>query len=269
VDEAVASIVETLRSTGQLDNTLILFTSDNGFFHGEHRVRAGKILLYESSIRVPLLMRWTGNRTLPRGVHRKQLTINVDYAETILGAAGESARPDRVEDGVNLLRYWRDGGLELGRDLLIDNQPGTAHFDAIRSRNFLYAEYTNGNRELYDLRRDPDELQSQHAVPVYDSVKASLAARLHRLVSCTGATCRARPAVRLRVLRRGCSIRAIVGPSGVQTVAFSINGRHVRTDSRRPFQVTVSRRGVVRVRARVALSADRLVTADRRVQSCR
>jgi N-acetylglucosamine-6-sulfatase len=269
VDEAVASIVETLRATGQLDNTLILFTSDNGFFHGEHRVRNGKVLLYEPSIRVPLLMRWTANKSLPRGVHRKQLSMNVDYAETILGAAGETARPERVEDGVNLLRFWRDGGLELGRDLLIDNSPGAGHFDAIRSRNFLYAEYATGERELYDLKRDPYELQSQHANPAFNSVKAALAARLHRLVTCAGATCRTKPVVRLRVLRRGCSIRAIVTGAGIRSVGFSINGHGLRADSRPPFRVTVSRRGIVAVRARAALSADRLVTADRRVQSCR
>jgi N-acetylglucosamine-6-sulfatase len=269
VDEAVASIVETLRATGQLDNTLILFTSDNGFFHGEHRIRNGKVWLYEPSIRVPLLMRWTGNRSLPRGVHRTQLTINVDYAETILGAVGETARPDRIEDGVNLLRFWRDGGLELGRDLLIDNQPGGNHFDAIRSRNYLYAEYANGDRELYDLRNDPYELTSQHANPAYDAIKASLAQRLHRLVSCAGATCRARPAVRLSIHRSGCRIRSTVTGGGTQSVGFWINGRHVATDSRRPFRVTVVRRGMVSVRARVALSADRVVTADRRVRSCR
>jgi hypothetical protein len=195
--------------------------------------------------------------------------MNVDYAETILGAAGDTVRPERIEDGVNLLRFWRDGGLELGRDLLIDNMPNANHFDAIRSRNFLYAEYSNGDRELYDLKRDPDELASQHANPAYDAVKASLAERLHRLVSCSGATCRARPVVRLSVARTGCSLRAAVTGNGVQAVAFSMNGRHVRTDVRRPFRVTVKRRGMVSVRARVAVSADRLVTADRRVQSCR
>jgi arylsulfatase A-like enzyme len=269
VDDAVASIVETLRATGQLDNTLILFTSDNGFFHGEHRVRAGKVLLYEPSIRVPLLMRWTGNRTLPRAVHRKQLTMNVDYAETILGAIGETARPERVEDGVNLLRLWRDGGLELGRDLLIDNSPGGGHFDAIRSRNYLYAEYANGDRELYDLRRDPYELTSEHANPAYDGIKADLAARLHRLVTCAGATCRTKPAVRLALRRSGCRIRATLTGGGTRSVGFWVNGRHVATDSRRPFRVTVVRHGVVSVRARVALTGDRLVTADGHARSCR
>jgi hypothetical protein len=269
VDEAVASIVETLRSTGQLDNTLILFTSDNGFFHGEHRIRNGKVWLYEPSIRVPLLMRWTRNRSLPRGVHRTQMTMNVDYAETVLGAVGGTARPERIEDGVNLLRFWRDGGLELGRDLLVDNQPGGNHFDAIRSRNYLYAEYANGDRELYDLRRDPYELQSQHGNPAYNGIKASLAARLHRLVPCAGGSCRVRPAVRLTLRRSGCRITSTVTGTGAQSVGFWVNGRHVRTDSRRPFRVTVVRRGTVSVRARVALSADRLVTADKRVRSCR
>jgi len=268
VDDAVASIVDTLRTTGQLDNTLILFTSDNGFFHGEHRVRAGKVLLYEPSIRVPLLMRWTGNRALPRGVHRTQLTMNVDYTETVLGAVGAAARPERVQDGVDLLRYWRDGGLELGRDLLIDNSPGTAHFDAIRSRNYLYAEYANGERELYDLRKDPYELTSQHANPAYDALKASLATRLHRLVTCAGATCRTAPAVGMSVRRTGCSIRATVAGPGALSVGFWVNGRRVATDSRPPFRVAVVRRGVVSVRARVTFAADRLVTADRRVRSC-
>jgi hypothetical protein len=195
--------------------------------------------------------------------------MNVDYAETILGAAGETARPERIEDGVNLFRLWRDGGLELGRDLLIDNQPAAGHFDAVRSRNYLYAEYRNGDRELYDLRRDPYELQSQHANPAYDALKAALAERLHRLVTCAGATCRTKPAVRLAVRRSGCSIRATLTGRGTRLVGFWINGRRVKADSRPPFRVTVVRRGLVRVRARVSLFADRFVTADRRVRSCR
>ena len=66
VDEAVATIVAALAAPGELDNTLIIFTSDNGFFHGEHRVPTGKILLYEPSIRVPLIVRGPG---IPAGKH--------------------------------------------------------------------------------------------------------------------------------------------------------------------------------------------------------
>jgi len=271
VDDAVASIVETLRSTGELDNTLLIFTSDNGFFHGEHRVRSGKVLLYEESIHLPLLMRWTGNKSLPRNVHRGQLAMNVDDAETILDAAGNTARPGRIEDGVSLLRYWRDGGLELGRDLLVDNTPGAGHFDAIRSRNFLYAEYLNGDRELYDLQKDPYELQSQHANPAYDGIKTALAARLHNLVTCAGASCRARPAVAFTAARRGrCgAVASAVSGSNVSSVTFTVNGRRAATDSRAPFRANLRFKGKSVVRARIATAFDQVVTADRTVRACR
>jgi N-acetylglucosamine-6-sulfatase len=270
VDDAVASIVDTLQSTGELDHTLLIFTSDNGFFHGEHRVRSGKVLLYEESIHLPLLMRWTGNKSLPRGVHRKQLVMNVDDAETILDAAGDTARPDRVEDGISLLRYWRDGGLELGRDLLVDNTPGAGHFDAIRSRNFLYAEHQNGDRELYDLQKDPFELQSEHANPAYEQIRNALAARLHNLVTCAGATCRARPAVSFRAARHGrCGVVATsVSGSNVASVTFMVNGRRAATDSRAPFRANLHFKQRAVVRARVATAFDQLVTADRTVPAC-
>jgi N-acetylglucosamine-6-sulfatase len=271
VDEAVTSIVETLRSTGELDNTLLIFTSDNGFFHGEHRIRNGKVRLYEESIHLPLLMRWTGNKTLPRGVHRKQLTSNIDDAETILAAAGDTTRPGRIEDGISLLRYWRDSGLELGRDLLVDNMPGPTHFDAIRSRNFIYAEHLNGDRELYDLQKDPYELQSEHANPAYDAIKASLAARLHNLVSCAGATCRARPPVTFSATRRGrCGTvaTAVDGPN-VASVTLTVDGRRAAVDTRSPFRVNLQFKKRATVRARIATRLDQVVTADRPVRACR
>jgi arylsulfatase A-like enzyme len=271
VDDAVASIVDTLRQTGELDNTLVIFTSDNGFFHGEHRIRSGKVLLYEESIHLPLLMRWTGNKSLPRGVHRTQLAMNVDDAETILDAAGDTARPGRIEDGVSLLRFWRDGGLELGRDLLIDNTPGAGHFDAIRSRNFMYAEHQNGDRELYDLQKDPYELQSQHANPAYDPMKNALAARLHNLVTCAGATCRARPVVSFTAARHGrCGVvTTSVRSSNVAAVTFIVNGRRAATDSRAPFRANLHFKQRASVRARVSTTFDQVVTADRTVRGCR
>ena len=268
-DEAVKSIVDTLRQTGELDNTLIIFTSDNGFFHGEHRVASGKVLWYEPSIHLPLLMRWTGNKSLPRGVHRSQLVMNVDDAETILEAA--RVRPGRTEDGVSLLPFWRDAGKEIGRDLLIDNTPGAGHFDGIRTLHYKYAEYANGDRELYDLRKDPFELQSEHANPAYDALKASLAARLHGLVSCAGATCRARPAVSFTAARHGkCgNVSARISGPGVQSAAFSVNGRRIATDSRSPFRAALRFKQRATVRARVTFAFDRVVTVDRLVRACR
>jgi arylsulfatase A-like enzyme len=268
VDEAVASIVETLRQSGELDNTLLIFTSDNGFFHGEHRIPNGKVLWYEPSIHLPLLMRWTGNRSLPRGVHRDQLVMNVDDAATILEAA--NAIPGRVQDGVSLLSLWRDRGRELGRDLLIDNSPGPGHFDGIRTRNFKYAEYLGGQRELYDLRKDPFELESQHGNPAYDAIKASLAARLHNLITCAGASCRARPGVSFTASRRGrCgAVTAAVEGQNVETVGFSVNGKRVATDTRKPFRANLRFKKRAVVRARVATAFDQLVTLDRVVRGC-
>jgi N-acetylglucosamine-6-sulfatase len=269
VDEAIASIVETLRQSGELDNTLILFTSDNGFFHGEHRIANGKVLWYEPSIHLPLLLRWTGNTALPRGVHRSQLAMNVDDAETILDAAG--VRAGRTEDGVSLLPFWRDRGKEIGRDLLLDNSPGAGHFDGIRTLHYKYAEYANGDRELYDVRKDPYELQSQHANPAYDALKASLAARLHNLVACAGPACRARPAVRFTAGRKGgCGVvTATVAGQGVQNASFFVDGRRVLTDYRSPFRAKVHFKKRTVVRARVALAFDRLVTLDQVVRACR
>ena len=274
VDEAVQSIVASLRASGELDRTLIIFTSDNGFFHGEHRIRSGKVLVYEPSVRVPLLMRGPG---IPRGVHRKQLVSNIDLAPTMVATAG--AKAGRVMDGISLFPLARDSGLEPGRDLLIDNSPGTGHFDAIRTQNFKYVEYANGDRELYDLLRDPHELQSVHNVPRYASVRALLAARLRQLVGCKGAACRVKPAVRLALRYRSgksrcarSTVRASVSGRGIRFVRFSVNRRVVRTDARSPFTLGIAKRRLGRValiRARVAVAGDRVVTVDRSVRACR
>ncbi|HEX6701078.1 MAG TPA: sulfatase [Gaiellaceae bacterium] len=277
VDEAVGSILETLRRTGELDNTLILFTSDNGFFHGEHRIPFGKTLLYEPSIRVPLLMRGPG---IPRGVHRSQLVANIDYAPTILDAA--KVEPGRIQDGISLLPLARDGYKEVGRDLLVDNEPGPEHFDAIRSRNWLYAEYATGERELYDLAHDPDELQSLHGDPSYAAVRGALAQRLHVLVACKGPTCREGPRVTLVLRsrrRRSCAfgaVRASLGGTDAATVTavtFELNGRTVAVARRAPFRVVVPHRrfhaGRNVVRARVEAQVDRLVTKDTTIRVCR
>src|SRR5436190_8478619 len=84
VDEGVKKVVDALRATGELNNTLIIYTSDNGYFHGEHRIPKGKLHIYEESIRVPLEMRGPG---IPRGVNVGDLAINADLAPTIVDVA--------------------------------------------------------------------------------------------------------------------------------------------------------------------------------------
>ena len=257
VDEGVVNIVEALRASGELDNTLIVFTSDNGYFHGEHRVSRGKVMIYEQSIRVPLILRGPG---VPAGARRRQLVSNADLAPTILDAAG--AVPGRVQDGESLFGLLSDGGLESGRELLLEGPSGiqAVAFSALRNYRFTYAEHDNGARELYDLERDPDQLESVHDDPAYDAIQARLSQRLAALQICAGASCRTRPKVSLSL--RACS--AVVAGRGIEKVEFRSTGR-VR-DRLRPFAAAVAGASV---RARVRTRDGRVITLDRRLpQEC-
>jgi N-acetylglucosamine-6-sulfatase len=181
VDEGVKKIVRELRTTGELDNTVIAYTSDNGFFQGEHRIPEGKQHIYEESIRVPLEMRGPG---IPQGVNISDLSINADLAPTIVDAA--NANPGLVMDGRSLIPVAQNPGIEQGRELLIE-EPS---FKAIRTERYIYAEHNSGEQELYDLLKDPFELQSRHNAPAYAAVKAQLATDLHQLQNCAGSSCR-------------------------------------------------------------------------------
>ena len=181
VDEGVKKVVDALRAKGELANTVLMFTSDNGFFHGEHRLPGAKTRIYEESIRVPLVMR--GPR-IPHGVNVSDLSINADLAPTIVDAA--NASPGLMMDGRSLIPVARQPGIERGRELLVEEEG----FTAIRTGRYMYAEHNTGERELYDLSTDPFELRSRHADPAYVSVRGRLATRLNQLRSCAGPSCR-------------------------------------------------------------------------------
>jgi N-acetylglucosamine-6-sulfatase len=280
VDEAVSAIVAALRETGELDRTVIVFTSDNGFFHGEHRVPSGKVLLYEPSIRVPLIVRGPG---VPRGERVSELVANIDVAPTIVHATG--ATPLRTMDGRSLLPLAQDAGRRTGRDILIERGPGGNNqqvFSALRTPRYLYAEYSNGDRELYDLVRDPDQLTSLHADPAHEALRTALAGRLAQLRSCAGAACRAGPrlstALGYQYRRSQCArsrVRATVDgldAGSVQRVEFFLRGVRVARDRAAPFRVVFAARRFrsTRVlRTRAVLNDGRVVTLDRAVRRCR
>lgn len=182
VDDAVKGIVAALRRSGELRNTLIVFTSDNGFLLGEHRLR-GKVELYEEAARVPLVMRGPG---VPRGVTRPQVVGNIDLAPTIMDVAG--ATPRRLPDGVSLLPMARNATRGRDRSLLLENRRSAA----VRSSRHMYAEHASGEQELYELLADPFQLESIHEAddPGTEAVRARLAARLETLQECAGAGCR-------------------------------------------------------------------------------
>jgi N-acetylglucosamine-6-sulfatase len=273
VDEAVAQIVNQLAAIGKLDQTYIIFTSDNGFMHGEHRVPQGKVVLYEPSIRVPLIIR---GPNIPAGQHRSQFVENIDLAPTIVDAT--DAQPGRVMDGTSLLRFAKDPILHSGRDLLLE----TPTYAAIRSPNWLYAEHVTGEKELYNLARDRDELSSLHNDLSLAAVRTNLATRLARLRGCSGAACRRGPQIGLRSTlqrrRQGCRRSRLFvrvgGPSSgrVLQTAFYLDGHLLKRDRRRPFTVTVPKRfakpdGSL-FEALVTLTDSRRMTLGRSIRGC-
>jgi arylsulfatase A-like enzyme len=188
VDEGVKKLIDALEAKDALDDTLIVYTSDNGYFNGEHRIPKFKGRVYEESIRVPLQMRGPG---IPRGVTINPLVTNADLAPTIVDAA--NAEPGLTMDGRSLLPVVKHPGAVGDRELLIEvpprADPGAPSFEAIRTRRYLYVEHNTGERELYDLRNDPYELQSLDADPTHDALRERLAEDLHRLQSCAGKDC--------------------------------------------------------------------------------
>jgi N-acetylglucosamine-6-sulfatase len=249
VDEGVAAIVRALQDSGELSRTLFVYTSDNGFFHGEHRVRNGKVRLYEPSIRVPLIIRGPG---VPKGKRRSQPAANIDLAPTILDFANGKAR--RVEDGRSLVPLIEDGLLDWGRAIVIeaffnadpgeDPETPDTNFQAVRTDRYLFARYGTGESELYDLQNDPFELQSRHNDPALAPVQASLDRLLAGLKSCAGKSCRSRPALKLKLEFRngggcvasGVQARITGGSAGqVQSAGFFARGK-AGQDGSAPFE---------------------------------
>jgi arylsulfatase A-like enzyme len=250
VDREVGALVRTARAAGVLDTTYLVFTSDNGFHLGQHRLPAGKYSAYDTDIRVPLLVRGPG---IPAGGHVHAITGNVDLAPTFEAMAG--ARRPSSNDGRSLLRLARDpdradrwprnaflvehrqevGVPKPARADVLPVEPGdpevepiapvglptapatptdpvkltatqvtyrsldskvlrrtrgVPNYDAVRTSRWLYVEYANGERELYDVRLDPDQLVNLAGLG-HVSVESTLRRRLDALRSCRGRTCRA------------------------------------------------------------------------------
>ncbi len=183
VDEMVATLVAELDVNGSLDETVFIFTSDNGFLLGEHGL-LGKELPYEESARVPLLVRGPG---FAAGQTSDQLVANIDLAPTIIELA--AAETGHEVDGVSLLRFAA-GDTDLERELVIEYLVGPRRYEAIRSGDHIYARYAQGGEQLFDLAADPAQLSNLADDPRRDDVIAELSARLDILSRCAGESCR-------------------------------------------------------------------------------
>ena len=185
VDEMVASLIEELEATGELDNTYISFTSDNGWFEGQHRIRKEKDRSYEESAHVPLFIRGPG---VLAGAQVKDLVLNTDLAPTFAELAGLREFP---ADGRSLAPLLKDKDSAWRSAVLLEGFVGNRFraYGAIRTEIHKYVQYDNGEEELYDLQNDPYELESLHE-SANPSLVEDLKARLEVLRNCTGDGCR-------------------------------------------------------------------------------
>jgi arylsulfatase A-like enzyme len=197
VDEAVASFVARLRRIRELDNTIIVFASDNGFLHGEHRWR-GKSVPYEEATHIPLVVRGPG---FPAGTTARQLVSLVDVAPTFVRAA--RARATRTVDGAPLQRIAADPRFLAGRSIVLE--AGVAeivgdHAPVDRRNRFywgvrtpgdkVFVRYATREREYYDLRVDPGQLRNAVDLQESRAVVARLSRLLASLKNCRGLQCR-------------------------------------------------------------------------------
>jgi Sulfatase/RTX calcium-binding nonapeptide repeat (4 copies)/Domain of unknown function (DUF4976)/Bacterial Ig domain len=190
VEDILRQIITTLDETGELDNTYIFFTSDNGYHMGHHRLDMNKKTPYEEDIGVPLMVRGPG---VPANVVRLQLVLNNDFAPTIADLAGVST-PAFV-DGSSFAPLltgsppssWRTAFLEEGWLEGGTVVPTPTH-KSVHTQKHMFTEYDTGEHELYDLSTDPYQLESQPRTtanaPLYDELQA----RLNVLRNCSAVT---------------------------------------------------------------------------------
>jgi arylsulfatase A-like enzyme len=193
VDRQVARIVDALREKEELGNTYLVFTSDNGYLDGDHRIEFGKLLAYEPAAQVPLLIRGPG---IGAGETSDALVANVDLAPTIAQLAG--AQPTLDVDGHSLIPLARNPDRSSDRALLLESlvrDRSTYYgypYAAVRNGHFLYVDYSTGDEELYNLNKDPYELDSLADDPAFADRKDALAAALDQLRDCRGRGCEAK-----------------------------------------------------------------------------
>jgi len=188
VDDAIEAIVTKIQAQGKLDNTIFIFTSDNGYFHGEHRIPSKKYFPYEEGINTPLIISVPNQVAQVDNTH---LVSNVDLAPTILDYTGVA--PGRVQDGHSLKPLLSGLDQSWIRPVLLEGyKNNSAHpkYQGIRTDRYVYIEYpATGEKELYDLAVDPYQLSSKHNNRNYATIKNNLAAKLRTLKTCAGATC--------------------------------------------------------------------------------
>ena len=183
VDENVGRVLDYLDDQKLTDNTLVMYSSDQGWYLGEHGW-FDKRWMYEESFRTPLLVRWPGK--VKAGSVTGKMALNLDFPETFLAAAGVDI-PDDMQ-GESLLPVLTGGDTSEWRKSLYYHYyefPGAhsvrRHYGVRTDQYKLIHFYQEDLWELYDLKADPNELQSQYKSDKYAAVVAELKVELTRL----------------------------------------------------------------------------------------
>jgi N-acetylglucosamine-6-sulfatase len=183
VDESLGRLMEALENKGQLDNTVIVFTSDHGYWYGEHGLNEERRLAYEEGIRIPFLMRYPG--MIPAGIRRTEMIQSIDMAPTLLEMAGQ--QPASYIEGRSLVPVIRGTATDWRNTVFIEYYSDTVFprvknmgYKAVRGERYKYIHYLEleGMDELYDLQEDPYELKNRINEPGMAAVADSLKARL-------------------------------------------------------------------------------------------
>jgi arylsulfatase A-like enzyme len=183
VDDSVGSVMKYLEESGLAENTIVIYSSDQGFYLGDHGWY-DKRWMYEESLKMPLVVRWPGV-TEPGSVN-EQMVQNLDYAQTFLEITGVEA-PSNMQ-GSSLVPLLRGEKPADWRQSIYYHYYGfpdvhrvARHYGIRTDRYKLIRFYQLGEWELYDLKSDPDELRNLYGNPEYRDIASKLAVQLGEL----------------------------------------------------------------------------------------
>ncbi len=187
IEEGAGEIMKALKETNQLDNTVIVFASDNGYFYGEHGLSVERRLAYEESIRMPLLIRYPG--VVKAGTVRDEFALNIDLAPTLLELAGVSV-PASME-GHSLVPVLKVARTEWRKSFLLEYYSDRVFpriskmgYKAVRNERWKYIHYfeLEGMDELYDLKADPYEMRNLINQPEAAKILEEMKSEMQRLL---------------------------------------------------------------------------------------
>jgi len=183
VDDGVASVLAALDKTGLSKKTIIVYLTDNGMTVGDHRLGITKNCAYEACIRTPFIVYAPAMFPARTDTH---IVANIDLAPTFAELAG--AKIPNAVNGMSLVPLLKDSNATWRDSILLEHWPTEEgvgskipEFYAVRNADWKYVEYSTGEKELYDLKNDPYELENIADKPAYTEIQKQLKIRLDEL----------------------------------------------------------------------------------------